>query len=33
MKYPETKWELDSNAKYACRFFEKNGFSYEFVKA
>ena len=29
MKYPETKWELDLNAKYACRFFEKNGFKYE----
>ena len=29
MKYSETKWELDSNAKYACRFFEKNGFDYE----
>ena len=29
MKYPETKWKLDLNAKYACRFFEKNGFKYE----
>ena len=29
MKYPEIKWELDLNAKYACRFFEKNGFNYE----
>ena len=29
MKYPETNWELDLNAKYACRFFEKNGFNYK----
>ena len=29
MKYPKVQYELDLNAKYACRFFEKNGFSYE----
>ena len=29
MKYPKVQYELDLNAKYACRFFEKNGFAYE----
>ena len=29
MKYPKVQYELDLNAKYACRFFEKNGFDYE----
>ena len=29
MKYPKVQYELDLNAKYACRFFEKNGFKYE----
>ena len=29
MKYPKVQYELDLNAKYACRFFEKNGFNYE----
>ena len=29
MKYPKVQYELDLNAKYACRFFENNGFSYE----
>ena len=29
MKYPKVQYQLDLNAKYACRFFEKNGFDYE----
>ena len=29
MKYPKVQYELDLNAKYACRFFEKNGFDYK----
>ena len=29
MEYPKVQYELDLNAKYACRFFEKNGFAYE----
>ena len=29
MKYPKVQYELDLNSKYACRFFEKNGFDYE----
>ena len=32
MKYPKVQYELDLNAKYACRFFEKNGFDYKNLK-